>query len=204
MLTTTNNSESTNATEQGTTLKKRRCNSDLERALREEAMVKPEGERTLLEIIRNARVGLPTKGEKHARAEAKRKREEKKNASPDLSEVKDEVNSEPAHSQMELSATLSCDFKTDRSEEGQNSKRTKSDRWSEEEKEKLEMGLRIFGTDFELLSKLLKSKSRDQIKNRFRKLEREGKTTVDEWLENKEGMCMQDFERRFGDVQFES
>lgn len=81
-------------------------------------------------------------------------------------------------------------------------KRQPAEKWRPEETEKFNMALQIFGTDFSMIEKVFNGeRSREQIKNKFRKEERKNKGEVDRLLENKEGLGIRDFEQRFGKIQ---
>ena len=61
------------------------------------------------------------------------------------------------------------------------------------------MALQIFGTDFSLIEKVFNhERTREQIKNKFRKEERKNKKYIDDLLHNKERKTLKDFEEKFG------
>jgi hypothetical protein len=61
------------------------------------------------------------------------------------------------------------------------------------------MALRIFGTDFSLIERVFEGKrTREQIKNKFRKEEKKNKEHIDFILVNKEGKSLEDFEALYG------
>lgn len=59
-------------------------------------------------------------------------------------------------------------------------KKFKTDKWSEEENNRFFMAIAIYGTDFALVSSLFgPSKTREQIKNKFKKEEKKNKAVID-------------------------
>eukprot|EP00347_Sterkiella_histriomuscorum_P011109 403373722 len=78
-------------------------------------------------------------------------------------------------------------------------KRQPAEKWKPEETKKFYMALQIFGTDFSLIEKVFnQERSREQIKNKFRKEERKNKKFIDDLLNNKERINLKDFEEQFG------
>ncbi|CDW72041.1 myb domain-containing protein [Stylonychia lemnae] len=78
-------------------------------------------------------------------------------------------------------------------------KRQPAEKWKPEETKKFFMALQIFGTDFSLIEKVFnQERTREQIKNKFRKEERKNKKFIDELLNNKERKSLKDFEALFG------
>jgi len=64
-------------------------------------------------------------------------------------------------------------------------KKFKTDKWTEEENKKFFMAIAIYGTDFALASSLFgPSKTREQIKNKFKKEEKRNKEAIDIALKN--------------------
>ncbi|KGG52375.1 hypothetical protein DI09_17p50 [Mitosporidium daphniae] len=51
-------------------------------------------------------------------------------------------------------------------------------RWSSEDTHQFYQALQVFGTDFEMLSKSLKSRTRSQVKNKFKREERENPARI--------------------------
>lgn len=78
-------------------------------------------------------------------------------------------------------------------------KKFKTDKWSDEENEKFYMAISIYGTDFALVSSLFgPSKTREQIKNKFKKEEKKNKEKIDGALKNPESFKRRNFEEKFG------
>lgn len=61
-------------------------------------------------------------------------------------------------------------------------RRNKSERWSREETEKFYDALRKYGTDFSMLEKVFPNRTRRQLKNKFKREERENAGLIDEIL----------------------
>lgn len=63
------------------------------------------------------------------------------------------------------------------------------------------MALQIFGTDFSLIENIFEGKrTREQIKNKFRKEEKKNKIHIDVILSNKAGKTLKDFEEKYGSL----
>ena len=81
-------------------------------------------------------------------------------------------------------------------------KRQPAEKWRVEETDKFYLALQIFGTDFSMIEKVFQGeRSREQIKNKFRKEERKNKQFIDGLLANKEGLTLKDFKARFGPIK---
>ena len=80
-------------------------------------------------------------------------------------------------------------------------KRQQSEKWKPEETDKFFMALQIFGTDFSLIENIFEGKrTREQIKNKFRKEEKKNKAHIDVILSNKAGKTLKDFEEKYGSL----
>ena len=63
------------------------------------------------------------------------------------------------------------------------------------------IALSIFGTDFSLIEKVFGGKrTRESIKNKFRKEERASKQKIDNYLANRNKYTLQDYESRYGAI----
>lgn len=77
--------------------------------------------------------------------------------------------------------------------------RQPAEKWKPEETQKFFSALQIFGTDFTMIEKVFNGeRSREQIKNKFRKEERINKGHIDTLLINKEGITLKDFYTMYG------
>lgn len=71
--------------------------------------------------------------------------------------------------------------------------RQPAEKWKPEETEKFFMALQIIGTDFTMIERIFEGqRTREQIKNKFRKEERKNKKHIDALLKNKEGLTLID------------
>jgi len=68
-------------------------------------------------------------------------------------------------------------------------KRSRPDRWSVEETRRFYRALRKCGADFTLIQRMFPDRSRRQIKNKFRREERNHRELVDKVLACKELLC---------------
>ena len=64
-------------------------------------------------------------------------------------------------------------------------RRERTERWDDEETEKFFAALSMFGTDFELISKMFPGRSRRQMKNKFNNEERKNPLRINDALKNK-------------------
>lgn len=82
-------------------------------------------------------------------------------------------------------------------------KRQPAEKWRVEETEKFYLALQIFGTDFSMIERVFEGeRSREQIKNKFRKEERKNKAHIDKLLANKEGLTLKFFTEKYGPIKF--
>jgi len=64
------------------------------------------------------------------------------------------------------------------------------------------MALQIFGTDFSMIEKVFNGeRSREQIKNKFRKEEKKNKSHIDNLLKNKAGVSLKQFIEKYGPLK---
>ena len=83
-------------------------------------------------------------------------------------------------------------------------KRQPAEKWSQLETDKFYLALQIFGTDFMMIERVFEGeRSREQIKNKFRKEERKNKSHIDRLLANKEGLTLKDFSAKYGSLKFQ-
>lgn len=73
-------------------------------------------------------------------------------------------------------------------------KKPHGDRWSAEETEQFFTALQLFGTDFGLISKFMKHRSRSQVKSKFKKESRINPTAIDFAICNKISLSKQAYE----------
>jgi transcription factor TFIIIB component B'' len=74
--------------------------------------------------------------------------------------------------------------------------RTKSDRWTAEETEQFFRALSQFGTDFSVIAQLFPNRSRKQLKNKFKKEEREHPERLESALRHKMPIDEAEFDSR--------
>ncbi|KAK6506825.1 Transcription factor TFIIIB component B [Arthrobotrys musiformis] len=85
------------------------------------------------------------------------------------------------------------------------SKREKTERWDDEETERFYQALGMFGTDFEMMSKMFMGRSRRMLKNKFVVEERRNPRLITAALKRKVPVDMAEYSklaaREFGDVE---
>lgn len=85
------------------------------------------------------------------------------------------------------------------------SKREKTERWDDEETERFYQALGMFGTDFEMMSKMFMGRSRRMLKNKFVVEERRNPRLITAALKKKVPVDMAEYSklaaREFGDVE---
>ncbi|KAK6350608.1 Transcription factor TFIIIB component B [Orbilia javanica] len=85
------------------------------------------------------------------------------------------------------------------------SKREKTERWDDEETERFYQALGMFGTDFEMMSKMFMGRSRRMLKNKFVVEERRNPRLITAALKRKVPVNMAEYSklaaREFGDVE---
>ncbi|KAK6521679.1 Transcription factor TFIIIB component B [Arthrobotrys conoides] len=85
------------------------------------------------------------------------------------------------------------------------SKREKTERWDDEETERFYQALGMFGTDFEMISKMFMGRSRRMLKNKFVVEERRNPRLITAALKRKVPVDMAEYSklaaREFGDVE---
>jgi len=63
----------------------------------------------------------------------------------------------------------------------------------------------LFGSDFTMIAKVFGGeRSREQVKNKFRKEEKKNKDMIDKLLKNKDKVTLKDFIAKYGPVKVES
>jgi hypothetical protein len=78
---------------------------------------------------------------------------------------------------------------------------TESKKWTQRETDKFYMSLQLFGADFTMIAKVFGGeRSREQIKNKFRKEEKRDKKMVDSLLKNRDRVTISDFIASYGPV----
>jgi Myb DNA-binding like len=79
---------------------------------------------------------------------------------------------------------------------------TEAKKWTQHETDKFFMALQVFGADFTMIAKVFAGeRSREQIRNKFRKEERLNKDMIDKLLKNKEKVTLKDFYAKYGQVK---
>ena len=82
--------------------------------------------------------------------------------------------------------------------------RGSSNRWDDESTELFYKGLRMFGTDFEMIASLFPSRTRKEIKDKYNKLEREEWDRVQDSLKNREPCAIEEYAEMVGRESAES
>ena len=78
---------------------------------------------------------------------------------------------------------------------------TEAKKWNEAETDKFFMALQVFGADFTMVAKVFGGeRSREQVKNKFRKEEKKNKDHIDKLLINKDRVTLKDFYAKYGAV----
>ena len=66
------------------------------------------------------------------------------------------------------------------------------------------MALQVFGADFTMIAKVFGGeRSREQVKNKFRKEERNNKDMINKLLKNPEKLTIKDFFAKYGPVKLD-
>ena len=82
--------------------------------------------------------------------------------------------------------------------------RGSSNRWGDESTELFYKGLRMFGTDFEMIASLFPNRTRKEIKDKYNKLEREEWDMVQDSLKNREPCAIEEYAEMVGQDSAES
>ncbi|EAR98525.2 Myb-like DNA-binding domain protein (macronuclear) [Tetrahymena thermophila SB210] len=138
-------------------------------------------ELTLEQIISDTKSGIPSLYEEKARQQKILKQRQQKNMKNGIEEEEVEApiavqtqapSIDPKLVKEKINARMNGSTF--------NAKKQHTKKWSDEETLRFFKGLQVFGTDFSLIQKLFPYRTRAQIKNKFRKEEKENSKLVEE------------------------
>ncbi|KAL4450268.1 hypothetical protein ABPG74_008974 [Tetrahymena malaccensis] len=137
-------------------------------------------ELTLEQIISDTKSGIPSLHEEKARQQKILKQRQQRNMKNAIEEEA-EVPSTPQTQAPSIDPKLVKEKINARMNGSTfNAKKQHTKKWSDEETLRFFKGLQVFGTDFSLIQKLFPYRTRAQIKNKFRKEEKENSKLVEE------------------------